>query len=265
MIFNILPGDILGSADSVCSSMPSHLFVGKETSPSGRRKLEIEKREVRGGFLLAGLVICSVLGISACQNNNKVEHCAVEKKNEKDQKPGCAVCNNGYFIAKDLGCSKCDGICRLCEYDAKTCTGCFLGKFVSNNTCMSCPQNCDFCNGANNCIRCEVGYFVLPENTACGQCPPNCASCWSSETCGECKSGFTLVTKKDQQLCIRAGLGSMVYTLIGGTLIIVSLYCLTSWWKNRQNRLIAEGEKLMNEPNSYPSQNGEVNRSEERR
>jgi hypothetical protein len=199
------------------------------------------------------LILHLILLSSGCLTQSKIEHCAVDAKSGPTGSISCALCNNGFFLTLSKSCSKCDKDCRLCEYKSNQCTGCFLSKFVSNSTCLSCPRNCDFCNGANNCIRCEVGFFVLADNTGCGQCPPNCASCWSSETCGECKSGFTLVTKKDQQICIRAGLSSMIYTLIGGTVIIASLYCLTNWWKNRQNRLIEEGEKLINEPSPYPN------------
>lgn len=38
------------------------------------------------------------------------------------------------------------------------------GKYLSNSTCVDCPEKCEECD-STGCIKCASGYFLTIDNT----------------------------------------------------------------------------------------------------
>jgi len=77
--------------------------------------------------------------------------------------------------------------CTECMGDPFTCKTCDDGYLLLNDTCISCPQNCQNCSEEYNCSTCNSGYYSA--NGVCQSCTEGCAICDSTE-CFNCSEGY---------------------------------------------------------------------------
>ncbi|KAL4496317.1 hypothetical protein ABPG73_007767, partial [Tetrahymena malaccensis] len=132
---------------------------------------------------------------------------------------GCAQsCANGQCSDCLSGYSLVSGQCVL------QCTqGLFL-KIDPNSTqqsCVSCIQNCDKCSDANSCDTCKSGFVYMKINNAnqcvalctqpaqyidsqgvCQNCIQNCDKCSDANSCDTCKSGFVYMKINNANQCV---------------------------------------------------------------
>ena len=115
----------------------------------------------------------------------------------------CTQCLGGYTVS--------NGACSasLACNTGSTCTVCPNGYYLLNSTCTQCSstQNCLNCN-ANNCIECNVGYFLDSLNS-CQTCNPlvnNCIKCYSSSSCITPAQGYYLILDANRAATGKVGL-----------------------------------------------------------
>ncbi|KAL7721599.1 CXXC-rich protein [Entamoeba marina] len=146
----------------------------------------------------------------------------VSKCNEYDDYGYCINCDLGYGLNEDSECVECsvehcvecikydeciecestniviDNECvsfkeiKYCITYSETfteCNECEIGYRIVNNTCKSCPHNCNYCDDSG-CVGCENSYYI--NNKECYECPyiDNCLTCNNETTCSTCEPNY---------------------------------------------------------------------------
>ena len=131
----------------------------------------------------------------------------------------CDQCYDGFYLA-DNTCKKCrtvniaNGKCRVCsddetDYNSGPCWCHSNYTQSSHSTCISCPENCPYCeyNQATQkteCLRCYPGFAVNSEKK-CTSCGDGCEYCFLSEdsepVCSLCFSRTFLSEDKKCLIC----------------------------------------------------------------
>ena len=131
-------------------------------------------------------------------------------------------CFTGYYLDKNLQCSKCPKNCMKCSNLYSECLMCDYGfGLTSTLTCKTCEEKCSDCIFVKNCLKCDQDYtlkvngkceksdlsdcmisqnsekckvcqnsYYLNKDHECERCPSNCFWCSRDKTCIECLSGY---------------------------------------------------------------------------
>nr|DBA28043.1 TPA: hypothetical protein GDO54_008459 [Pyxicephalus adspersus] len=73
---------------------------------------------------------------------------------------------------------------------------CPLGYFISENTCVQCPENCEFCKSKTKCDKCQKKFF--PVDGVCQEL--ECAED-NTERCTSCLNGYYLYENSCYKVC----------------------------------------------------------------
>ena len=135
------------------------------------------------------------------------ENCHNCKYNNKTNKIECISCEQGYTITPQKTCSYCGDGCQFCSLSenlSPNCLLCFSQKFLNNNKCLICPENCISCDINQKCLQCKMNCTLLSDGT-CIKCPDNCMSCTKSGNndiaCTRCFEKYALNSKKECVYC----------------------------------------------------------------
>ena len=166
-------------AASIGNYVPEDGATFQTPCPAGQYQDEIGKPECK--VCQAGSYQ-NVIGQSSCKT------CEIDY--------ACSGGNNRVQCAPNMGadegssnCSPCSTNCTNCKVPS-ACLGCNSGYYLSNDSCIICPQNYR-CDGLDK-IQCSYGYYSQQGSSTCTVCPSNCATCSSGSTCTSCKSGYIL-------------------------------------------------------------------------
>ena len=128
------------------------------------------------------------------------------------------ICSTHYTKVEESNkCEKCPNNCYGCEYDSLTkqikCYLCDDGYTLnSEGICISCGDNCDYCDLDNNgkpvCYSCKSDFY-LNENNECVSssliCASTCSNCIdvleNRKECSSCFFGYTLMPDKTCVKC----------------------------------------------------------------
>jgi len=173
----------------------------------------------------------------------------------------CIKCKNDYYLSKGI-CNSCsyqdnpiaNGICKnyYCPggYTNKNsyyCSCNYNYRLTTQNTCMSCPNNCDyaFCYYDNNagktkCNKCNINY-ILTDEGQCILCPNYCESCYydnisDSAKCKTCRNNDVLTT---QNTCISCSSPCQTCYYDKDTDSAKCLSCIVNYVKTPQNTCIS--------------------------
>jgi hypothetical protein len=149
---------------------------------------------------VAGYSTCKPISIPNCLNQN-----FEEKK--------CLWCKTGFTPnhQTDSGdcitCSVADPLCTNCRVKSVkekymnitnkqnlVCTGCPTGYVLNStsNECLSCGDNCNYCDERLSCYSCNIGYSIV-NNTCTKSSLPNCEQPNSNgKGCSSCYQGHHL-------------------------------------------------------------------------
>ncbi|KAL4494813.1 hypothetical protein ABPG73_004253 [Tetrahymena malaccensis] len=114
----------------------------------------------------------------------------------------------------------CQQGCQVCVNNSSNCTQCIDGLYLmpttlgcvqscpvyfylnsTNNTCLSCSQNCRYCQDNTTCLSCSQGYFI-DSNNSCSKCDPNCHTCQTnSNFCTSCYNQYYLTSDNTCNQC----------------------------------------------------------------
>lgn len=98
-----------------------------------------------------------------------------------------------YFQSKSsTSCVKCFNGCHVCSSDPRVCLDCGDYKYLLNNICYSCTDNCVKCT-STGCTSCEVGYLVSSDGTCKTPNIDGCVSYTAAITCQICDLNYNLV------------------------------------------------------------------------
>lgn len=87
------------------------------------------------------------------------------------------ICIDGYSAGLDGACLPCVSNCRKCAQSFQSvCLDCGIGFYLSNSTCVVCPQFCLSCN-LMGCVTCLNGYFLNNQSKCIANCASPCATC----------------------------------------------------------------------------------------
>lgn len=102
-------------------------------------------------------------------------------------------CVEDYFQSKSsTSCVKCFNGCHVCSSDPRVCLDCGDYKYLLNNICYSCTDNCVKCT-STGCTSCEVGYLVSSDGTCKTPNIDGCVSYTAAITCQTCDLNYNLV------------------------------------------------------------------------
>ena len=159
-----------------------------------------------GGFFLEGYKCRECIGnCKKCANATGCEKC-VDGFYYDQAKKGCEMhCPAGtYFSDSSNQCMNCSDTCASCEgLSALNCTACISGLvlfnstciessactgpyYLTNKTCLPCPQNCLVCSDIDACTTCAPGFLSL--NNSCMDCSLGQCSCGTA--CLNCTQGI---------------------------------------------------------------------------
>jgi len=134
---------------------------------------------------------------------------------------GCAACNTGYAGSGTGVCYAADPNCIIAVAN-NNCTVCATGYNTNaQGTCtkQTCTTWCQECTGpgANQCIVCMSGYYM--SNNTCMACPANCQACrlTSSTTmpfCEECAFGYAMTDAMNPQMCKACTMGANCFACL---------------------------------------------------
>jgi hypothetical protein len=124
----------------------------------------------------------------------------------KFQNSLCVQCSNGYYFNKTGQCQQIDPFCKTFDNSSLTCTDCYSGFQLVNNSCTFSPSapaydpNCKLFNNSNNkCLNCSQGFY-FNANGQCTQIDPSCKNFnLANLTCTDCFPGYTLSNGACQQ------------------------------------------------------------------
>lgn len=104
---------------------------------------------------------------------------------------GCLLCYEGYYNIDGV-CSECNDNSISCESNLSS-LACFTGYYLDKNlNCSKCPENCIKCSNFNSeCLMCDYG-FGLTSTLACKTCEENCRDCIFINHCLKCDQDYTL-------------------------------------------------------------------------
>ena len=118
--------------------------------------------------------------------SGKCKSCTANCMSCDDQ--GCSICYDGLYLT-DLGtCEKCGENCLYCS--SSSCYACYSRFYLDSSTfkCVKCAtDNCLYCDDTS-CYMCDYGFAFI--DNQCVQCPENCNYCESADTCMKCYEGF---------------------------------------------------------------------------
>ena len=129
---------------------------------------------------------CNHCSISYCSKCHYIDNNSIQ----------CDKCDEGYYLNYLNECRKCrtvyidNGICEICsdndqDYESGICSCYNYYTLIDNSTCISCPDNCPYCeyNKQTNkieCKRCDSGFSVNKQKT-CTACGEGCENCFLKE------------------------------------------------------------------------------------
>ena len=139
-----------------------------------------------------------------------------------NQTPDCepcpSECSDGPCV-KAEDCSECvETLCEECPNFADTCEKCIDNAIQESGLCecqhpnyyqsdikicdLCQVEGCEQCEVSNECIVCQTGYYLDPENKTCGLCHSNCSTCLdeTNENCPTCSSANS--HRPDSQICM---------------------------------------------------------------
>ncbi|XP_074062783.1 proprotein convertase subtilisin/kexin type 5 isoform X2 [Macrotis lagotis] len=143
------------------------------------------------------------------------------------------TCPSGKFEFKNQ-CHPCHHTCKECQGpEPSNCTACgtdklgkerFLymgecwescpaGYHHSDNTCLSCPENCEFCSSSSYCTQCLQGYYILPTNNTCQklECKEGEVKDPDYEDCMPCEEGCLGCSLDDPGTCTSCAVGYYLF------------------------------------------------------
>jgi len=87
----------------------------------------------------------------------------------------CDTCELNYFSLSDLSSQ-----CFMSNSDVN-------GYFFNKNFFDRCPLNCKKCESISKCLKCDVDYFIFPEENNCvNSCPDSYYPDYDTRTCFPC-------------------------------------------------------------------------------
>ncbi|ELP90211.1 hypothetical protein EIN_257110, partial [Entamoeba invadens IP1] len=125
-------------------------------------------------FELSGCVSSPNTYCSGCQNHSnfisesngvcsEISNCKIATNGK------CASCNDGYYFTSNQTCvglsSNQTENCDIINNDNGKCIRCASKHYLSDGTCLNCPNNCMSCINATVCIECEGGFSVSSNGT----------------------------------------------------------------------------------------------------
>ena len=100
----------------------------------------------------------------------------------------CTCTSHQYLDPSTGQCLFCDISCSTCQGSALNCTGCSPNFFQdTNGTCSYCPNNCTSCTSLTHCTSCRLGFYL--SSSDCLSCGQNCMFC-NSTHCSTCRVGY---------------------------------------------------------------------------
>ncbi|XP_053385679.1 multiple epidermal growth factor-like domains protein 10 [Mercenaria mercenaria] len=104
--------------------------------------------------------------------------------------PGLSMVVLLFALLPDTVLTECPAGCATCS--SSTCMSCESSYYLSGGGCFQCHENCNSCNGTNDCTSCRANKYNLAS-----KCTLNCAdNCLNSEcaddkgSCYQCTQGW---------------------------------------------------------------------------
>jgi len=191
---------------TLCSSgSPNCKRCSYEASPGSTQKIYTCLECVNNEY-----DISDVDGI--CYHWNLPPHCLKCIYPPGSHTSGCVLCESGYYPDNGL-CYECNNQLNIitgggCYYyycpgtsDHNRLDHCYCNSsyaLTPQNTCLSCPPNCEQCiyeGGIVKCINYNCKYALSPQNT-CTHCPNNCEYCYYDQNilkCSLCETRYRLL------------------------------------------------------------------------
>lgn len=158
--------------------------------------------------------------ISFCLNKNFgcVEYYSdgCYKCNDDSDLNKCTECYDGFFLADDSFCYKCQDGCGKCT-DDDNCGFCLEGEgyFTIKESsgddewdaeCGACVDGCKKCNNDKDCLECFEGYYLSNElndegNIQCIACSEGCIECQDENYCLTCGDGYEIFSNDEIIMC----------------------------------------------------------------
>lgn len=91
----------------------------------------------------------------------------------------CVACSKGYYFDSNKICQQIDPLCKTFDYNTNTCTACYMGFTLANNSCsvsnndLPSDPNCKSFNSNGGCTACSKGYY-FNKDKICTQIDPSC-------------------------------------------------------------------------------------------
>lgn len=72
-------------------------------------------------------------------------------------------CGSGNYSNPQRECKQCSQNCSQCDGKAEYCTSCASNNYFvnENHQCALCPFPCSWCKSANQCTKCQKGYYLI--------------------------------------------------------------------------------------------------------
>ncbi|GAB1228268.1 hypothetical protein ENUP19_0389G0001 [Entamoeba nuttalli] len=112
---------------------------------------------------------------------------------EEQNTYGCKRCSDGYYLTRNMKCSKCDDNCITCYGSSTYCMSCSNDKYLSSNrTCQSNEELNGKClqllADGSGCGICNKGYYR--NGKGCSKCEDKCATCNQKDKCTTCADKY---------------------------------------------------------------------------
>lgn len=102
-----------------------------------------------------------------------------------------ACLHNQFYNTASFQCVNCQNGCDQCSNSANNCTACIPNFYLTNSSCLACPQECYSCTSPSNCTACKENFYL--SNYSCLSCSKNCMIC-NSSSCKVCQVGYNIET-----------------------------------------------------------------------
>ena len=115
------------------------------------------------------------------------------------------TCPSSYFGNTNTStCDNCSSECLTCNLNATNCLSCHTDRYYPNSTtCSLCPDTCQQCTSATNCIMCINGSYILRNSSCVVDCSSisNCIDCELGPICKNCSSYYQLSGNACVSIC----------------------------------------------------------------
>jgi len=92
----------------------------------------------------------------------------------------CAQCSQSFYLTTNYTCSPCSQGCIQC-LSSNQCLTCNVNYFLSSSSCQMGPQNCLYVNNNGSCNQCILGFYS--NQLDCSPCLPFCTTCNGPNIC----------------------------------------------------------------------------------